>query len=82
MQTARKLRPAVAPGRTAVLSFMERKDPQRSITSKAVYLQRVVSHSFELDSKCDFEIANCTAVKVICVMVPHRNTNGQRHAMT
>ena len=43
MQTARKLRPAVAPGRTAVLSFMERKDPQRSITSKAVYLQRVVT---------------------------------------
>ena len=72
MQTARKLSPAVAPGRAAVPSFMGRK---------AVYLQRVVSHSFELDSKCDFEIANCTAVKVICVMVPHRNTNGQRHAM-
>ena len=37
-------------------------------------------HSFELNSKCDFEIANCAAVKVICVMVPHGNTNGQRHA--
>ena len=68
MQTARKLSPAVAPGRTAVLSFMERKDLLRVVT-------------LELNSKCDFEIANCTAVKVICVMVPHRNTNGQRLAM-
>ena len=80
MQTVRKLSPAVDPGRTAVLSFMERKDPQGSITSKAVYLQRIVTLLNEILNVI-LKIANCTAVKVICVMVPHRNTNGQRHAI-
>lgn len=80
MQTVRKLSPAVDPGITAVLSFMARKDPQQSITSKAVYLQRIVTLLNEILNVI-LKIANCTAVKVICVMVPHRNTNGQRHAM-
>ena len=65
MQTARKLSPAVASGRNAVLSFMERKDPQRSITSKAVYLQRVVTLLSEILNVI-LKIANRTAVKVIC----------------
>ena len=80
MQTARKLSPAGAPGRTAALSFMERKDPQRSITSKAVYLQRLVILLNEILNVI-LKIANCTAVKVIYVMVSYRTTNGQRHAM-
>ena len=80
MQTAPKLRPAVAPGTAAVLSFMERKYPERSITSKSVYLQWFVTLLNEILNVI-LKIANCTAVKVICVMVPHRNTNGQRHAM-
>lgn len=88
MQTARKLSPADCADRKKAESCSSSRQNccakfyGEKGSAEKYYIKGCLStkgcHSFELNSKCDFEIANCTAVKVICAMVLHRNTNGQR----